>query len=73
MESLRIKSNDGFEICALHVPEKKKMLLAVKRAENDYVHLATFKNEASAAYFMNYLADMLGAIEDDKGKDSISG
>ena len=60
--SLRIKSEDGKEICAIFTPQRKKMALAIYAADtNTYIKVASFDNVASAQYFMAYLAEMIGA------------
>ena len=55
-------SKGRMKILAMDFPYRKKKGLGVyDYHSNVYVKVATFNNEASAEYFMNYLAKFVGA------------
>lgn len=54
------KGDKGF--MSMHMPERKKPCLAIKEG-NVFTKVASFNNEESAEWFMNFVAEMFNVKE----------
>ena len=48
-------------VLIMHVPQQKKVCLAIMEENNKAVKVGSFTNETDAYHFLNYLAEMVGA------------
>ena len=55
---------NGFEICVMHIPQRKKPCLFVKpKDENCYYKVASFNSEETADWFLKQLEETYARCE----------
>ena len=60
-------SKGRMKICSMYFPYRKKICLSIyDNHKNRYVKVATFNNDDAASWFMEYLAQFVGAKREDE-------